>query len=106
MAHQATSQLAPYIYVDGVYLKRSWSGEIQNVSVLVDIGVNRDGCRKIIGDKCLGMLETIAEVLPDAKYQRCIVHFYRNIFSATPRKCKKKVSMMVKAIHAQESKAS
>lgn len=39
----------PYIYVDGVYLKRSWGGEIQNVSVLVAIGVNRDGCSEIIG---------------------------------------------------------
>ena len=26
-----------YVYVDGVYLKRSWGGEIQNVSVLVAI---------------------------------------------------------------------
>ena len=128
----------PYVYVDGVYLKRSWGGEIQNVSVLVAIGVNRDGCREIIGaaegmkedkeswrsffvwlkerglqgvrliigDKCLGMLETIPEVFPDAKYQRCTVHFYRNIFSATPRKSMKEVSMMLKAIHAQESKAA
>lgn len=39
----------PYVYVDGVYLKRSWGGEIQNVSILVAIGVNEDGCREIIG---------------------------------------------------------
>lgn len=25
----------PYIYVDGIYLKRSWGGEVQNVAVLV-----------------------------------------------------------------------
>ena len=43
------------------------------------------GVRLIIGDKCLGMLESIPEVFPDAKYQRCMVHFYRNIFSVTPR---------------------
>lgn len=30
------------------------------------------------------MLEAIPEVFPDARYQRCIVHFYRNIFSVTP----------------------
>lgn len=105
-----------YVYVDGVYLKRSWGGEIQNVSILVAIGVNRDGCREIIGaaegmkedreslkeffawlkerglkgvrivgDKFLGMLESILDVFLDAKYQRCTVHFYRNIFSVTPR---------------------
>ena len=128
----------PYVYVDGVYLKRSWGGEVQNVSILVAIGVNEDGCREIIGtaegmkedreswrtffvwlkerglagvrliigDKCLGMLESIPEVFPDAKYQRCTVHFYRNIFSATPRNKMKEVSMLLKAIHAQECKVS
>ena len=106
-----------YVYVDGVYLKRSWGGEVQNVSVLVVIGVNEGGYREIlgaaegmkedyeswlnffkwlkkrglngvrlfIGDKNLGMLETIGKVFPDAKYQRCIVHFYRNVFSVVPR---------------------
>lgn len=39
----------PYVYVDGVYLKRSWGGEIQNVSILVAIGVSNDDCREIIG---------------------------------------------------------
>ncbi len=39
----------PYVYVDGIYLKRCWGGEIQNVSVLVDIGVNKDGFREILG---------------------------------------------------------
>ncbi len=125
-----------YVYVDGVYLKRSWGGEIQNVSVLVAIGVSQDGYREIlgaaegmkedheswlnfflwlkerglkgvrlfIGDKNLGMLETIGEVFPEAKYQRCIVHFYRNVFSVVPRGKIRDVAMMLKAIHSQESK--
>lgn len=38
----------PYVFVDGVYLKRSWGGEIQNVSILVAFGVNKDRCREII----------------------------------------------------------
>ena len=38
----------PYVYVDGIYLKRSWGGEIQNISVLVAIGVSQDGCREIL----------------------------------------------------------
>ena len=50
------------------------------------------------------MLETIHEVFPDAKYQRCIVHFYRNVFSVVPRGKAREVSMMLKAIHAQENK--
>lgn len=39
----------PYVYVDGIYLKRCWGGEIQNVSVLVAIVVNKDGFREILG---------------------------------------------------------
>ena len=42
------------------------------------------GVRLIIGDNNLGMLETIPEVFPDTRYQRCTVHFYRNIFSVHP----------------------
>ena len=126
----------PYVYVDGVYLKRSRGGEIRNVSILVAIGVSSDGYREIIGaaegmkedkesrrsffvwlkerglagvrliigDKNLGMPETIPKVFPDAKYQRCTVRFYRNIFSVMPRNKMKPVVMMLKAIHAQESK--
>ena len=46
------------------------------------------------------MLETI----PDAGYQRCTVHLYRNIFSVTPRNKMKTVALILKAIHVQESK--
>ena len=39
----------PYIYVDGIYLKRSWGGEYENVAVLVALAVNEDGYREILG---------------------------------------------------------
>ena len=126
----------PYVYVDGIYLKRNWGGEYENVAVLVAIAVNEDGYREvlgaaegmkedkaswvsffqwlrgrglegvklIVGDKCLGMLEAVGEVFPEAKYQRCVVHFYRNIFSVVPKSKVKNVAKMLKAIHAQESK--
>ena len=127
-----------YVYVDGIYLKRSWGGEIQNVSILVAIGVNNTGYREIlgaaegmkedreswrsffvwlkerglkgvrlfIGDKNLGMLETLNEVFPESRYQRCMVHFYRNVFSVVPRGKIRTVSMLLKAVHSQESKES
>ena len=126
----------PYVYVDGIYLKRNWGGEYENVAVLVAIAVNKDGYREvlgaaegmkedkaswvsffqwlrgrglegvklIVGDKCLGMLEAAGAVFPEAKYQRCVVHFYRNIFSVVPKSKVKNVAKMLKAIHAQESK--
>jgi hypothetical protein len=38
----------PYPYLDGIVLKRSWAGEIRNVSLLVAIGVNGHGYREIL----------------------------------------------------------
>ena len=125
-----------YVYVEGIYLKRNWGREYENVAVLVAIAVNEDGYREvlgaaegmkedkaswvsflqwlrerglsgvklIVGDKCLGMLEAVGEVFPEAKYQRCVVHFYRNVFSVVPKSKVKNVAKMLKAIHAQESK--
>ena len=125
-----------YVYVDGIYLRRNWGGEYENVAILVAIAVNEDGYREVlgategmkedkaswvsffqwlrsrgldgvklvVGDKCLGMLEAVGEVFPEAKYQRCTVHFYRNVFSVVPRSKVKIVAKMLKAIHAQESK--
>lgn len=39
----------PYVYLDGVVLKRSWAGEVRNVSLLVAIGVSAEGFREILG---------------------------------------------------------
>ena len=32
----------PYVYVDGIYLRRNWGGEYENVAILVAIAVNED----------------------------------------------------------------
>ena len=126
----------PYVYVDGIYLRRNWGGEYENAAIPVATAVNEDGFREvlgaaegmkedkaswvsffqllrgcgldvvklIVGDKCMGMLEAAGEGFPDAKYQRCIVHFYRNVFSVVPKSKVKIAAKMLKAIHAQESK--
>lgn len=52
------------------------------------------------------MLEAVYEIFPNVKYQRCVVHFYRNVFSAVPLTKVKLVAKMLKASHAQESKAA
>ena len=41
----------PYIYVDGIYLRRNWGGEYENVAVLVAIAVNEDGFREVLGQR-------------------------------------------------------
>ena len=128
----------PYVFVDGLWLKRSWGGEVRNVAVLVAIGVNQDGFREVlavaegskedaaswteflrqlkergltgvelfISDKCLGLVEQLAEFYPKAQWQRCVVHFYRNVWTAVPSGKVGDVAAMLKAIHAQEDRAA
>lgn len=55
-----------------------------------------------ISDKCQGLLESLADYYPDAQWQRCTVHWYRNVLSVVPRGKMKEVAAMLKAIHAQE----
>ena len=62
------------------------------------------GVKLVVDNKCLGMPEAAREVFPNAKYQRCTVHFYRNVFSVVPRSKMKLVAKMLRAIYAQESK--
>ena len=125
----------PYVHVDGIYLRRNWGEEYENVAILVAIAVNEDGFREvlgaaegmkedkaswvsffqwlrgrgldgvklIVGDKCMGMLEAVGEVFPDAKYQRCTVHFYRNVFPVVPKSKVKIVAKMLKAIQQKDA---
>lgn len=51
----------------------------------------------------MGILEAVGEVFPDAKYQRCTVHFYRNIFSVVPKSKVKIVAKMLKAIQQKDA---
>src|SRR5262245_15009542 len=93
----------PYVFLDGIWLKRCWGGEVKNVAVLVAVGVNAEGFREVLGvmegakedreswtaflgwlkgrglrgvklfvsDKCLGLVESLAEFYPEAAWQRC-----------------------------------
>jgi transposase-like protein len=42
------------------------------------------GVRLITSDACIGLAESAAEFFPEAAWQRCIVHWYRNVFSHVP----------------------
>lgn len=63
------------------------------------------GVELIVGDKCLGLVEAAKDAYPEAAYQRCIVHFYRNVLSKVPRIHMREVAAGLKAIHAQENAA-
>ena len=51
----------PYVYVDGIYLRRNWGGEFENVAILVAIAVNEDGYREVLG-AAEGMKEDKAQL--------------------------------------------
>jgi putative transposase len=137
MAQRAPSRANSYTcFLDGIWLKRCWAGEVKNVSVLVAIGVDQHGYRQVLGikegakedkeswiafmrylkkrglagvelfvsDKCLGLVESLVDFYPKAKWQRCVVHFYRNVFTVVPKSKVKDVAAMLKAIHAQEDR--
>jgi transposase-like protein len=136
--HQPIEGEQPYLYLDGIVLKRTWAGEVRNVSLLVAISVNAEGYRQILGivegakedkagwssflahlkgrglrgvelivsDACMGLIESAAEYFPEARWQRCMVHFYRNVFSHVPAGKLREVALMLKAIHAQEDLAT
>jgi putative transposase len=65
-----------------------------------------EGTQLFITDRCLGLLEAVNTVFLEVRFQRCTVHFYRNVFSAVPRGKVKLVAAMLKAIHAQEDQTS
>ena len=106
----------PYVFVDGVWRKLSWGGSVENVSVLVAIGVSTEGRREaiavdegmredaagwerffrsvierglrgvglVVGDRCAGLVSTVNSMPPNARYQRCMVRFMRDVLSKTP----------------------
>jgi putative transposase len=69
---------------------------------LVDRGLS--GVRLIDADACRELVESVAEFLPDAQWQRCVVHFYRNVSSLVPSSKVRDIARMLKAIHAQEDR--
>jgi putative transposase len=79
--------------------KAGWSGFLRH---LKKRGLKN--VKLIISDACLGLVESIGDFFPEAKWQRCIVHFYRNVFTVVPKGKVKSVALMLKAIHASEDK--
>ena len=64
------------------------------------------GVRLVAGDRCAGLVATVGEMLPQARYQRCMVHFMRNVLSKVPPTHREWASAAPEAIFAMESRAS
>ena len=126
----------PYVFMDGVWHKRCWGGSVENVSILVAVGVGMDGRREVLsvaegmkedseswrefikgmlarglkgvrlvtGDRCAGLVAAVNELLPGARYQRCMVHFERNILAKVNPKNRDWAADALKAIFSMESR--
>lgn len=121
------SQPYPYVFMDGVWHKRSWGGAVENVSILVAIGMAEGmkedsaswnsfvsslisrgltGVRLVTGDRCAGLVNTVSELLPQARYQRCMVHFMRNVLAKVSPRHTRWAGDALKAVFAMESRES
>ena len=108
----------PYLILDARYEKVREAGVIRSRAVLVAIGIDWEGRRRILAvelagresatswrdfllglkargfcgarmavtDDHAGLKRALAEVLPEAAWQRCYVHFLRNAHDYLPRK--------------------
>jgi transposase-like protein len=64
------------------------------------------GVRLIISDDHLGLKQAIAAVLPGAGWQRCRVHFVRNLLTRVPKSAGTLVATLVRSIFAQPDHAA
>lgn len=79
----------------------SWSGFLRQ---LIKRGLN--SVQLVTSDKYPGLVETIGECLPEARCQRCVSDFKRDVLSVVPGSMIQEVAAMLEAIHGQKDQES
>lgn len=64
------------------------------------------GVRLVIGDHHSGLGKAIRKVMLGAAYQRCRVHFLRNVFAVIPKEAAEMVAATIRTIFAQPVRAA
>jgi len=128
----------PYLWLDATFPKVREGGHVENMALVVAVGVNENGEREILGfdigmsengpfwtdflrrlvarglkgvklvisDAHEGLKGAINEVLGGCSWQRCRVHFMRNVLCQVPRKQQGMVSAIVRTIFAAPDQKS
>jgi len=101
----------PYIWLDAIVLKVRENHRVVSLSLAIAIGVDRQGERHILGFELgageteafahKGLVSSLSRVFSGAAWQRCSVHFMRNILSQIAHKDKKQVAEALKLIFRQ-----
>jgi putative transposase len=121
----------PYLWIDATYLKVRQAGRIVSVAVIVAVGVNADGRREVLGmdigpseaetfwtaflgkrrglrgvklvisDAHEGIKAAVSRILT-ATWQRCRVHFMRNVLAHAGRSGRRVVSAFIATAFAQD----
>ena len=63
-----------------------------------------NGVRLVTGDRCAGLVAAAGELLPGARYQRCMVHFERNILAKVNPKNRDWAADALKAVFSMETR--
>lgn len=128
----------PYLWLDATFPKVREGGHVENMALIVAVGVNENGEREILGfdigmsesgpfwtdflrrlvgrglkgvklvisDAHEGLKGAIDEVLNGCAWQRCRVHFMRNVLCQVPKKQQGMVSAIVRTIFAAPDQKS
>ncbi len=118
----------PYLWLDATYLKVRHEGRIVSLAVVIAIAVNAmgpseeegfwqqflrglvarglSGVRLVTSDAHRGLKAAIAAVLHGAGWQRCRVHFVRNVLALVPKGAQQLVAATIRTVFAQPDAAS
>lgn len=128
----------PYMWLDATFLKVREDGRVQSMAMVIAVGVNESGERRILGydlgpsedgafwleflrslvarglkgvrlvisDSHEGLKNAIQAVLQGAAWQRCRVHFVRNVFAHVPKSAQQMVAASIKTVFIQQDQQS
>jgi transposase-like protein len=81
---------------EALFLRHLVERGLTGVQLIVSFGRGRPLDGRPSASPCHGLVESTDEHLPKTRWQRCVVHFYRNVFSHVPTTKVREVSHMAR----------